>query len=69
MSAGQLGFSIISITYDLSLHLEMSDKIAMMYSGQIVKTGQARQAYKEPHHPYTAEPHSSDWFPHTLTVT
>lgn len=49
----ELDFSIIFITHDLSLLIEVSDKIAIMYSGQIVEIGPARQVYTTPHHPYT----------------
>ena len=33
----QLGFSILFITHDLSLMVEFSDRIAIMYAGQIVE--------------------------------
>lgn len=49
----ELDFSIIFITHDLSLLIEVSDKIAIMYSGQIVEIGPARRVYNAPHHPYT----------------
>jgi peptide/nickel transport system ATP-binding protein len=49
----QLNFSIIFITHDLSLLIEVSDKIAIMYSGQIVEMGPARDVYKRALHPYT----------------
>lgn len=48
-----LGFSVIFITHDLSLLLEVSDRIAIMYGGKIVETGLARNIYEKPYHPYT----------------
>ncbi len=48
-----LGFSVIFITHDLSLLLEVSDRIAIMYGGQIVETGPAQNLYARPYHPYT----------------
>jgi peptide/nickel transport system ATP-binding protein len=37
----ELGFSVIFITHDLSLLLEISDRIAIMYAGQFVEYGPA----------------------------
>ena len=33
----ELGFSVIFITHDLSLLLEVSDRLAVMYAGEIVE--------------------------------
>ena len=49
----QLGFSIVFITHDLSLLLELADRIAVMYAGRLLETGAARDIIKEPAHPYT----------------
>jgi len=49
----KLGFSIIFITHDLSLLVEFSDRIAIMYAGQIVEHGQASELFDDPLHPYT----------------
>jgi peptide/nickel transport system ATP-binding protein len=49
----QFGFSILFITHDLSLLVEFSDRIAIMYAGQIVETAPARQIFDAPLHPYT----------------
>ena len=49
----RLGFSVIFITHDLSLLLEVSDRIAIMYGGQIIEIGPARKIYENPYHPYT----------------
>ncbi|MGN6484771.1 MAG: ABC transporter ATP-binding protein [Thermomicrobiales bacterium] len=49
----QLGFSIIFITHDLSLLVEIADRIAIMYAGQIVELAPARELFTNPLHPYT----------------
>ena len=49
----ELGFSIIFITHDLSLLLEISDWLAVMYAGQIVEYAPAEAVAKDPAHPYT----------------
>jgi peptide/nickel transport system permease protein len=50
----RLGFSVIFITHDLSLLVEMSDTIAVMYAGRVVETGPADEFYRNPRHPYSA---------------
>ena len=45
--------SFVFITHDLSLLLEVADRIAVMYAGQIVELGDAEQIYRAPCHPYT----------------
>ena len=49
----ELGFSVIFITHDLSLLLEMSDWLAVMYAGQFVEYAPAADAAVAPAHPYT----------------
>src|SRR5262245_61134951 len=49
----QLGFSILFITHDLSLLLELADRIAVMYAGQLMEVGEAKQIQHAPAHPYT----------------
>jgi peptide/nickel transport system ATP-binding protein len=49
----KLGFSILFITHDLSLLVEISDKIAIMYAGEIVEQAPARELFDHPMHPYT----------------
>ncbi|WP_394771724.1 ABC transporter ATP-binding protein [Lacisediminihabitans sp.] len=49
-----LGFSVIFITHDVSLLLELADRIAIMYAGGIVEDASAREVYRMPRHPYTA---------------
>ena len=49
----RLGFSILFITHDLSLLLELADRIAVMYAGQLLEIGTADEIHREPSHPYT----------------
>src|SRR6201996_1566271 len=48
-----LGFAVLFITHDLSLLLELTDRIAVMYAGQIMETGAAKDLMRQPAHPYT----------------
>jgi len=49
----ELGLSMIFITHDLSVLVEVCDYIAVMYAGKIVETGPAEQVFENPLHPYT----------------
>jgi peptide/nickel transport system ATP-binding protein len=49
----QLGFAILFITHDLSLLVENSTQIAIMYAGEIVERAPSRILFDEPLHPYT----------------
>ncbi len=49
----KLGFSILFITHDLSLLVEFSTHIAIMYAGEIVEKAPARELFDDPLHPYT----------------
>jgi peptide/nickel transport system ATP-binding protein len=43
----------ILISHDLRLAVENADRIVVMYAGEIVETGPARQVFDSPQHPYT----------------
>jgi peptide/nickel transport system ATP-binding protein len=49
----RLDFSVIFITHDLSLLLEMTDKVAIMYAGRIVEMASQHELYTQARHPYT----------------
>ncbi|MFI6291687.1 ABC transporter ATP-binding protein [Nonomuraea sp. NPDC050790] len=49
----EYGFAVVFITHDLSLLMEISDRIAIMYAGRVVETGAARSLHDRPRHPYT----------------
>ena len=48
-----LGLSMIFITHDLSVLVETSDRLAIMYAGKIIEEGPAEMVFKTPQHPYT----------------
>jgi peptide/nickel transport system ATP-binding protein len=45
--------ALIFITHDLSLLLELADKIAIMYAGKMVETASSKDVYQHPRHPYS----------------
>ena len=47
------GMSIIFISHDLSLVSEISDRILVMYQGQMVEQGSVNKVFKTPEHLYT----------------
>lgn len=49
----KLGFSILFITHDLSLLIEISTRIGVMYAGEIVEQATGEELFREPMHPYT----------------
>jgi len=48
-----LGLSLLFITHDLSVLVEVSDELAVMYAGKLVETGPADEVFTSPAHPYT----------------
>lgn len=49
----ELNLSMLFISHDLGVVRHMSDRIAVMYLGQIVEIGDAQSIYNQPRHPYT----------------
>ncbi|KTS02751.1 MULTISPECIES: ABC transporter ATP-binding protein [Microbacterium] len=49
----ELGFAILFITHDMSLMVELSDRMAVMYAGRFVETASALSIFETPRHPYT----------------
>lgn len=45
--------SIIFITHDLGVVANIADKVAVMYGGQMVETGDVNEIFYDPKHPYT----------------
>lgn len=50
-----LDMSIILITHDLGVVADMSDRVVVMYAGQIVEEGLVDEIFKTPKHPYTTK--------------
>jgi dipeptide transport system ATP-binding protein len=48
------GLSLVLITHDLAVVSEMAKRVAVMYAGQVVETGEVAQMFAQPRHPYTA---------------
>jgi peptide/nickel transport system ATP-binding protein len=48
-----LGFAIIFVTHDMSLISHFSDRLMVMYAGQVAELGVTRRVFDEPLHPYT----------------
>jgi peptide/nickel transport system ATP-binding protein len=53
MLQAEFGFSILFITHDMSLLVEFSDRIAIMYASRLVEIGPSQQIFSNPQHPYT----------------
>jgi oligopeptide transport system ATP-binding protein len=49
----ETGMGLILITHDLAVVAEVADRVAVMYAGKIVETGDIGPVYHEPAHPYT----------------
>jgi peptide/nickel transport system ATP-binding protein len=49
----QLGFAIIFVTHDMSLVSHFSDRLMVMYAGQVAEFGATRRVFDAPLHPYS----------------
>ena len=49
----QLGMAVLLITHNLGIVGDLADDVAVMYAGQIVEHGPAREVLNRPLHPYT----------------
>ena len=50
----QLGFAVIFVTHDMSLVSHYSDRLMVMYAGQVAELGATRAVFDDPLHPYSA---------------
>jgi oligopeptide transport system ATP-binding protein len=50
----ELGLSYLFIAHDLATVKQVSDRVAVMYLGQLAEIGPAEGLYRQPVHPYTA---------------
>ncbi|HWG15800.1 MAG TPA: ABC transporter ATP-binding protein [Streptosporangiaceae bacterium] len=49
----RLGFAIIFVTHDMSLVSHFSDRLMVMYAGQVAEAGATRKVFDAPKHPYS----------------
>jgi oligopeptide/dipeptide ABC transporter ATP-binding protein len=49
----RLGFAVIFVTHDMSLISHFSDRLMVMYAGQVDELGATRTVFDRPLHPYT----------------
>jgi len=49
----ELGLAMLFITHDLSVLVEISGRLAIMYAGKIVEQGPSVSVFENPAHPYT----------------
>jgi peptide/nickel transport system ATP-binding protein len=48
----EFGMSVIFVTHDIGVAVEICDRVAVMYAGQIVEQGTLGQIVRSPVHPY-----------------
>ncbi len=49
----EFGMGMIFVTHDIGVAVEVSDRVAVMYAGEIFETGTVRDLIRDPRHPYT----------------
>jgi oligopeptide transport system ATP-binding protein len=49
----ETGMGLIFVTHDLAVAREVSDRMVVMYNGQIVEEGATEEVFLRPQHPYT----------------
>ncbi len=49
----QSNLALIFITHDFGVVAKMCDRVAVMYAGKVVETGDVREIFNSPSHPYT----------------
>lgn len=49
----ETGMGMILISHDLGVVADVAERAAIMYAGRIVETGEIREVYDHPAHPYT----------------
>ena len=48
-----MGTAILMVTHDMGVVSEMSDRVAVMYAGRVIETGETDHILDTPRHPYT----------------
>jgi peptide/nickel transport system ATP-binding protein len=49
----KLGFAVIFVTHDMSVVSRYSDRVMVMYAGQIAEAARTNEIFEQPRHPYT----------------
>ena len=49
----EFGLTYLLVSHDLSVIRHVSDRVAVMYLGELVEVGPAEQIFEDPKHPYT----------------
>ena len=50
----EYGLSVLFITHDFGVVAQIADKVAVMYAGRLLETGDVYDVFDHPAHPYTA---------------
>lgn len=49
----QLKNSLVIVSHDMGVHYQITDRMAIMYSGSVVELGKTEDIFNDPIHPYT----------------
>jgi oligopeptide/dipeptide ABC transporter ATP-binding protein len=49
----EMEMAVILVSHDLGVVLDLADRVAVMYAGQVVEVADSAAIYAEPRHPYT----------------
>lgn len=49
----QLGFAVVFVTHDMSAVSRFSDRMLVMYAGQVAESAPTQTLFREPKHPYS----------------
>ena len=49
----EMNMAMILVTHDLGVVARIADKVVVMYAGEVVDNGSAREIFENPRHPYT----------------
>jgi oligopeptide/dipeptide ABC transporter ATP-binding protein len=49
----QAGTSIVIVTHDMGVVADVADRVAVMYAGRVVESGEVHELFAHPRHPYT----------------
>jgi len=49
----ELGFAVVFVTHDMSLVSHFSERLMVMYAGQVAEWGATRDVFDTPRHPYS----------------